>query len=64
MDTTPVPAGIQVKDVWPGGPPKQQACAPKDVITAIDGRNVASTRRARHPQPDLVGLARRATSSN
>ena len=41
MDTTPVSAGIQVKDVWPGGPAETAGLHAKDVITAIDGRNVA-----------------------
>jgi predicted metalloprotease with PDZ domain len=49
MDTTPVPAGIQVKDVWPGGPAEIAGLRPKDVITAIDGRNVAT-----HGGPDIL----------
>ncbi len=49
MDTTPVPAGIQVKDVWPGGPAETAGLRPKDVITAIDGRNVAI-----HDGPDIL----------
>ncbi len=41
MDTDPAPTGLQVRDVWQGAPAERSGLRAKDVITAINGRNVA-----------------------
>jgi len=42
MDTDPIAAGLQVRDVWPGSPAEKAGVRPEDIIVAINERRVAA----------------------
>ena len=41
MDTNPLSAGLEIRDVYPDSPAQRAGLRAKDVITAINGRDVA-----------------------
>ncbi len=42
MDTDTVPAGLKVRDVWPGSPAEKTGLRPEDIIIAINDRSLAA----------------------
>ena len=71
MDTSPVPSGIRVKDVWPDTPAQRAGLRADDTIIAINGQQVAEQQGVNtlnviwyHSRPgETVALTVRRTGS-